>query len=305
MFRRIKSSLRSSSTRKGRFLNRLHRSVVLEPLEDRRLLAVFHVALTGSDANTGGVADPFRTIQAGINAAAVANDGADTVNVAGGDYNTLGTDEGITIPNDAELDNLSILGGFNAAFTVRDTFATPTNYTPSAAAAFVTINDSDTTIDGISFDFVNSTTPARGIDFTTANGVTLSDLSVTNAPNDGIGGSAVSGLVLDRVDSSNNALRGLNTSNLTGTTTVLSSTFSNNGSNGAIVDGTAGSSLLLDVNDTASGNTGAQFFFRDFRRRDRPGHGGRRYAGHRLYGRYSSRPGTTIYLRGSAGRLHV
>ena len=61
------------------------RLLVLEALEDRTVLSTFFVAPTGNDANTGGAADPFLTIQRGINQAAV-NPGPDTVQVASGTY---------------------------------------------------------------------------------------------------------------------------------------------------------------------------------------------------------------------------
>jgi hypothetical protein len=55
----------------------------LEVLEDRQLLSTYYVATTGSDANPGTLAQPFRTIQHGLD---VATAPGDTVYVRGGTY---------------------------------------------------------------------------------------------------------------------------------------------------------------------------------------------------------------------------
>src|SRR5262249_27421977 len=104
----------------------------LEILEDRCVPATFHVALTGLDTNTGGVADRFRSIQAAINAAAATADGPDIIQVAAGTYNSTTFDGKLSIPTSANLSNLKILGGFDSTFTTQT--ARSTIYIPSVAA---------------------------------------------------------------------------------------------------------------------------------------------------------------------------
>src|SRR5262249_47560424 len=82
--------------------------LVREPSEEKLPPAVFFVALSGSDTNLGTLASPFRTIQAGINAAAAAADGNDIVNVQAGTYNDPTHDLAISIPNTANIQNLQI-----------------------------------------------------------------------------------------------------------------------------------------------------------------------------------------------------
>lgn len=136
----------------------------LEQLEEREVPSAFFVSTLGNDANPGTSTQPFRTIQAGINAAALTLDGNDTVNVAGGTYSTAGVDLAINIPADAELTNLQLLGGWNSTFTTRNPADTPTNYIPqntgNIVAFDVTVADSATTVDG--FAFVFDGTPGAG-----------------------------------------------------------------------------------------------------------------------------------------------
>ena len=90
-------------------------SWIVEPLEVRALLSVtpIHVAETGDDGTGDGSAgNPYRTIDKAITEAALADDGDDTILVAGGTYDDAGVDEGFTIPDDANIDNLLISGGF-------------------------------------------------------------------------------------------------------------------------------------------------------------------------------------------------
>src|SRR5436190_84275 len=91
---------------------RRHRPQI-ELLEARVVPATFFAATTGNDGNPGTAAAPFRTIQAGVNAAAAIADGNDVVNVAAGTYATPGVDQAIAIPNTANLTNLQVLGGFD------------------------------------------------------------------------------------------------------------------------------------------------------------------------------------------------
>jgi hypothetical protein len=145
-------------TRKVRRVNHdlRRRPAILERLEDRSLLASFYVALSGNDLNPGTAAMPFRTVQAGINAAALVSDGPDAVNVAAGTYNTPGVDTRFDIPASATLDNLQLLGGWNTGFTVRNPAGTPTDYTftnsPAANRYDVQVLDTGTTIDGFSLN---------------------------------------------------------------------------------------------------------------------------------------------------------
>jgi hypothetical protein len=145
-------------TRKARRANYelRRRPAILERLEDRSLLASFYVALSGNDLNSGTAAMPFRTVQAGINAAALVSDGPDSVNVAAGTYNTPGVDTRFDIPASATLDNLQLLGGWNAGFTARNPAGTPTDYTftnsPAANRYDVQVLDTGTTIDGFTLN---------------------------------------------------------------------------------------------------------------------------------------------------------
>src|SRR4051812_15588047 len=94
--------------------SRKRRPAILERLEDRSLLAVFTVALTGSDADPAGLGGgSYRTIQAAINAASAASDGGDEIRVAGGNYNAAGIDGRFDIPASANLQNLQLRGGWD------------------------------------------------------------------------------------------------------------------------------------------------------------------------------------------------
>lgn len=131
---------------------------ILEQLEEREVPSAFFVSTLGNDANNGTSAGTaFRTIQAAITAAAASADGNDTINVAAGTYATSGVDTAITIPSDAELTNLQILGGWNSTFTVRNPASTATVYIPQNTGSIigfdVTIADPSTSIDGFTFVF--------------------------------------------------------------------------------------------------------------------------------------------------------
>ncbi len=135
----------------------------LEQLEDRALLTTLHVALTGDDAAAAlDNSLSFRTIQAAITAAALTADGADEILVAAGTYTDPALDGKLSIPDDAELTNLVISGGWNAGFTTR--VPQSTIYIPSIAAQTpltgadgdIDVADANTTIDGIYFVFDGS-----------------------------------------------------------------------------------------------------------------------------------------------------
>src|SRR5262245_40786127 len=86
---------------------------LLEQLEDRLAPATFHVSLSGDDTlGDGSTAAPFRTVQKGIDAATATSDGDDIVKVEAGTYATAGIDLGVSIPSNANLQNLQLLGGF-------------------------------------------------------------------------------------------------------------------------------------------------------------------------------------------------
>src|SRR5262249_15256579 len=143
-----------------RFLGRARTATFLprlEALEDRAVPATFHVALTGNDLNNGSATAPFRTVQAAINAAAATADGPDVVQVEAGTYATAGVDLGLSIPSSANLQNLQLLGGYDAGkgFTTR----TPrtTVYIPQTPGdrnlQDVNVANPNVTIDGFHFVF--------------------------------------------------------------------------------------------------------------------------------------------------------
>lgn len=174
-------------------------SSLVEILEDRALLSTFHVSLSGNDATgDGSVATPFRTVQAGINAAAAANDGDDAVEVAQGLYNTFDVDGKISIPASANLSNLELTGGWNATFTARTPQSTiyAPDYTgapPTGADGDIDVVSPNTTIDGFHFVFdgngvggVGGTRISGGI-VVQATGVTINDNTIE------VGSQAVAG----------------------------------------------------------------------------------------------------------------
>jgi Tol biopolymer transport system component len=83
----------------------------LEDLEGRQLLSTFYVAPTGSDANDGlSLATPFKTIQHGLNAAAMPGD---TVLVRGGSYH-----EQLTLSHSGSPQNPITLAAYNGEHPV-------------------------------------------------------------------------------------------------------------------------------------------------------------------------------------------
>src|SRR5262249_4411962 len=100
-----------------RFLGRARTATFLprlEALEDRTVPSASQVALPGNDGNAGWAAAPFRTVQRAINAAAAPADGDDAVQVEAGTSATAGVDLGLNIPASANLQNLQLLGGYDA-----------------------------------------------------------------------------------------------------------------------------------------------------------------------------------------------
>src|SRR5262249_51774330 len=143
-----------------RFLGRARTATFLprlEALEDRTVPATFHVALTGNDGNAGSAAAPFRTVQRAINAAAATAGGPHVVQVEAGTYDAAGVDLGLNIPASANLQNLQLLGGYDAGqgFTTR----TPrtTVYIPQTPGSpnlqDVNVANPNVTIDGFHFVF--------------------------------------------------------------------------------------------------------------------------------------------------------
>src|SRR5262249_18909454 len=107
--------------------------------------------------NAGSAAAPFRTVQRAINAAAATADGPDVVQVEAGTYDAAGVDLGLNIPASANLQNLQLLGGYDAGqgFTTR----TPrtTVYIPQTPGSpnlqDVNVANPNVTIDGFHFVF--------------------------------------------------------------------------------------------------------------------------------------------------------
>lgn len=145
-------------TYSARRLNRRRRTLRIEGLEDRAVPATFHVSLTGNDiTGNGSIATPFRTVQAGINAAAAVSDGADVVKVEAGTYATALVDLNLTIPSSANLLDLQLLGGFDVGSNFTTRTARSTVYAPQSVGDVNNIDvdsfDANTTIDGFHFVF--------------------------------------------------------------------------------------------------------------------------------------------------------
>lgn len=164
-----------------------------EILEDRLAPALFNVATFGNDVTgDGSAANPYRTLQRAVNEAAAFADGNDTINLAGGTYNQAGVDLNVLIPNSANITNLSVLGGWNGTFTVRDPLATPTLFAPQTGALAtpdVLILDANTTVDGLNFQFA-----AGGLEVQNANNVRVQNNSFLRVgPADALGAALLRG----------------------------------------------------------------------------------------------------------------
>ncbi|MFV2069280.1 MAG: Ig-like domain-containing protein, partial [Pirellulales bacterium] len=232
--------------------NRSSRHLSVESLEDRQLLTVAHVALTGNDGAAGTAVDPFRTIERAVTEVAFASDGNDQILVEGGAYNTA-TDGAIVIPSDPNIDNLLIVGGYQPGtnFLTLDPISSPTVYIPqNAAGDNVQISDANVTIRTIDFTF-----DGTNIGIVIANdNVTLDGISVTGAT-DGIFANGVADVSLLNVTSSGNSADGADLQGVSGTNTVTGGDYSNNGDRGLELDGNGvGSDLETDLLLTATSN---------------------------------------------------
>lgn len=215
------------------------------------MLAVFHVSLAGNDGNDGSAANPYRTIQTAITAASLADDGDDIIRVQGGDYNVAGVDLGFSINSDAELDTLDIVGGFDAAFAVRDLINTPTNYTPQNAGGQIVVGDDDATIDGINFQFDGTNS---GVVLAASN-VTLTDVNISNAT-EGVVGDGLTGSVnITNSVIHGNSNTGVQLTNQTGDLLVNGSTISSNGNHGIDFEGSS-AFVSIQTSTLASNSNG-------------------------------------------------
>jgi Ca2+-binding RTX toxin-like protein len=155
-FRTYAACLHSRSS--ARYVKRRRCTLRMEGLEDRAVPATFHVALSGNDlTGDGSIASPFRTVQAGINAATTTADGEDVVNVATGTYSAAGVDLGLSIPSSANLLNLQLLGGYDVGSNFTTRTPRTTIYVPQTPGdrnlQDVNVADPNVTIDGFNFVF--------------------------------------------------------------------------------------------------------------------------------------------------------
>lgn len=186
------------------------------------MLAVFHVALDGSDSNPGTAAEPLRTIHAAILAAAEGADGADEIRVMGGIYAQDAFDGPLVIPNAQNLANLQVEGGYRAGFATPDG-SSPTIYRRQGPGAFVTIQDDDVTIIGIDFNNGGVETTDIGIAVSGSNAelrnVRVADASI------GVDGNQANNLLLNNVVARDNNI-GARVTN--GSVTVEGGSYSGN-----------------------------------------------------------------------------
>jgi hypothetical protein len=132
----------------------------MEPLEDRRMMAVFTV-----DAGGGGT---HTTIQAAIDAASAASDGNDEIIIKAGTYA-----ESLTIASSANLENLRMHGETGVASAVV--------INPGAGNVGMTISDESVTIESLTV-----TGGLDGIRADSVSGLKLLNLTVTNHTDRGV-----------------------------------------------------------------------------------------------------------------------
>ena len=223
----------------------------VEPLEERALLAVFHVALTGDDATPDGTDPntPFRSIQAAIIAAASGSGDDDEIRVQGGLYDEDGVDAALFIPNSANIQNLTIRGGYLAGFAEPDG-SNPTVYVAQGGGDFLTIGDDDATIENISFHQNGTAVVDNGIVIEASN-VTLRNLTIEDA-NFGVAATGVSNLSVETVASLNNTA-GFVFENIGTSLIFVDSTATDNLADGIYVEGADAISLT----NTSSINNGS------------------------------------------------
>lgn len=246
------------------------RSTNVEWLESRQLLAVLHVSLTGDDSNDGSAGSPLRSVQAAIVAASASADGADRILIAGGTYDNGTFDGSITVAADAELESLSIEGGYAADFLSRDIVNSPTIYAPQAATTGIDIGDASTTIDGLQ---LTGTGLAIGIDIG-ADGATVRDVriaggalglaadlvaapslvrvQITQTTDAAFALDQLSGpVLLDNLSATDNDGDGLRASNFSGDTTIQAGAYNDNLGDGLSF---ATTKKVTASNVTATGN---------------------------------------------------
>lgn len=239
---RLLSPTAEKTTKKLGARRALRSRIGLEPLEERAMLAVFHVALTGSDGNDGSAATPYRTIQQAITAASAADDGDDIIRVAGGEYGAA-VDLGFTIHADAELDTLDIAGSYDALFITQDFVNTPTIYVPNGEGEHITVNDADVTIESMRF---NGSSVNNGI-VVAAGNFRLDTVWVSNAV-DAMLGDTLSGPVnIENSRMFNLSGTGVKLTNMTGDLGIFSSTIELSGANGVDFEGSGGAFVSIQT----------------------------------------------------------
>jgi hypothetical protein len=177
----------------------------MEALEDRTVPANIFVSLTGDDANDGlSIATAVRTWQRGVDVAATANDGDDTINIESGLYDAA-VDGPVTIPNNANISNLRVLGGWNSTFTVQNAAST---LTPQGVGVF----------DGVTVNGLN--------------GVLMQRLQVVGSPRHGFAANGTTSLTLDLCSALNNVQSGFSGTNVLVDTTITGGFWQDNGAHG-------------------------------------------------------------------------
>ena len=196
-------------------------------LEDRLAPATFHVALSGDDAlGDGSAANPYRTLQRAVNETAVANDGNDIILMGSGTYNQAGVDLAVNVPNNANITNLNIRGGWNAGFTTQT--GTSTLIPQSAGAGIVIVGGGN---------------------------LLLQRLAVQQATNVGILAVSATSVTLDQVNLTQNGANGFTSNGVTGFIQITSGNYSNNSAYGITIIG-PGSVNVTGASANTNGGSG-------------------------------------------------